>query len=114
MDDELRLLAADFSDAADDAMRMVGVVVKKGAYDIQAHAQVLVPVDTGATQGSIGVEMNTTASRASAIIGPTTNYAPHLEYGTIHQEPQPFMGPAADRVLPSVEEAMLQLGGNIL
>ena len=113
-DDDLRKLAADLTKATQTAKSMVGVAIRKGAHDIIALAQEAVPVDTGATKNSIGADLTDTGVEVSAVIGPTTSYAPYLEHGTWKMAPRPFMGPAADAVLPSVEAAILQAGGSIL
>jgi len=42
----------------------------------------------------------------TAIAYTDVEYAPHLEYGTVHMEARPFMVPAAERVRPSFEKAM--------
>ena len=54
------------------------------------------------------------SARMSAEVGPTVHYAPHVEYGTARQAPQPFMRPAADAVEPAFVEAMADIAGDIL
>ena len=110
---EVRKLAADLSAAALSARAKAPLAVRKAAYDVQAGGQALAPVDTGATRNSIGVDFDS-SDGFSATIGPTTAYAPYLEFGTGRMSPRPFMGPAADAVLPSLEAALAQIGGNIL
>lgn len=111
--DEVRHLAADLSKASGKAQRAAGRALRKTAYDIAARAQELVPVDTGATKNSISVDMGV-GGTLTAIIGPTTAYAPHLEHGTSRMAPRPFMAPAADAALPGLEQALTQIGGDIL
>lgn len=111
---EVRKLAADLAEAPLKARRQVAVAVRKAALDVQAGAQQLVPVDTGATKNSIGVDLAASGATLSATIGPTTNYAPYLEFGTVHMAPRPFMGPAADAVAPLLEQAVAEAGGSIL
>jgi HK97 gp10 family phage protein len=59
---------------------------------IKTTARALVPKLTGATAASIEV----TGSGKTREVGPTTPWAPFVEYGTWKDAPQPFMGPAAE------------------
>ena len=49
---------------------------------------------TGETKRSIGLEI--TDGGFAAEVGPKTEYAPYLEYGTRFMEAQPFVKPAYD------------------
>lgn len=118
---EVRALAADLSKAGPATARKAQQVVAKAAADVQrtgaATAQQLFKpppegASTGATANSIGVDLENGGLAAS--IGPTTSYAPYLEFGTRRMSPRPFMGPALDAVEPSFTAAMGQLGGDIL
>lgn len=42
----------------------------------------------------------------SGIVYSSSEYAPHLEYGTVHMAPRPFMRPAARRAKMILEAAM--------
>ena len=68
------------------------------------EARKLVRVDTGATRDSINKEPGVWAKpergEFSIRYGPTTFYAPFLEYGTVHAQAYPFMIPSADVVQP--------------
>lgn len=103
-------LAADLSAAGEKAQGMAELVVAKSAMDVEGHAKGAAPVDTGALRNSIGADI--TGLRAE--VGPTVNYGIFVEFGTYKMAPQPYMGPAADSVLPSFVAAMTELGGNIL
>lgn len=118
---EVNELAADLGKAGLGAARKAQQVVAKAAADVQrtgaATAQQLFKPppegdSTGATANSIGVDLEDGGLAAS--IGPTTSYAPYLEFGTRRMSPRPFMGPALDAVEPSFTAAMGQLGGDIL
>ena len=119
---EVRALAADLSKAGPATARKAQQVVAKAAADVQrtgaATAQQLFKpppegASTGATANSIGVDLEDGGLAAS--IGPTTSYAPYLEFGTRRMpSPRPFMGPALAAVEPSFTAAMGQLGGDIL
>lgn len=85
---------------------VVGSLVRKAAYDIEAHAKSIVPVDTGKLKNSISVEM---PKETLAIIAPHTEYAGYVEYGTRRQRAKPYMRPAAEKVAPSFLEACRKL-----
>lgn len=53
---------------------------------------------TGTTKRSI--EENIAADGLSVTVGPTTDYAPYLEYGTRFMEAQPFVRPAWTEQVP--------------
>lgn len=112
MSDDLAGLAVDLTKASAQAQRKAGVAIRKTAQDVKATAQSMAPVDTGALRNSITVSMGLTS--LEAVISPTVAYAPYVEHGTSRMAPQPFMGPAADRHLPALEQALSQLGGDIL
>lgn len=111
--DDLNRLAADLAAAGPQAAAQASVVVHKTAMDIEATAKVLAPVDTGATMNSIGYDVEP-GNDISVVIGPTTHYAPYLEFGTSRMAPHGFMGPALDRHTPSFVAAMTAIGGDIL
>jgi HK97 gp10 family phage protein len=60
---------------------------------VEATARAIAPKLTGATAASIHVDR----TKNGAEVGPTTPWAPFVEYGTWKDAPQPFMGPAAER-----------------
>lgn len=110
--EELNRIAADLSKAAAAAQYKAPLVVAKAAADVEAIAKSFCPVDTGFLRSSIGVDLDLPA--AAAVIGPTAEYGPYVEFGTHRTAPQAFMGPALDRVSPSFVEAIEALGGDIL
>lgn len=110
--DELNSLAFDLGEAGVRATVGAAAVVQKTAQDVVATAQQLVPVDTSATKNSIGADP--ADSGLTAVIGPTTEYAHFLEYGTVNMPPYAFMGPALDRHTPDFVSAMEQLAGGLL
>lgn len=74
--------------------RSLADVVFVAAHNVETTAKYLVRVKTGATRSSIFVEQS--ADGLSAVIGPTTFYAPYLEFGTHGRPAYPFMTPAAE------------------
>lgn len=111
-------------------------VIAKAAFDVQAGAQERVPVKTGATKSSIYVSIAGRSSTYSqgvgeaqtrrpgvmvsseeapegeaglaARIGPSTSYAPLLEFGTHSRPARPYMVPSLERVRPGFEAAIKQ------
>jgi HK97 gp10 family phage protein len=107
----LEELVAEFRRADRTVIAGAELVLDKVAGDVTATAQSYVPVDTGATKSSIHAS---TPGALRREVGPTTEYAPHLEYGTSVMAPYAFMGPALDRHSPEFAAAMRQLGGEVL
>lgn len=107
---EVRDLAADMKRNAARIEPMAKLIVAKTGHDLVAVAQTIVPVDTGNLKNSIGVDVNGLEFEA----GPTADYGWYVEGGTSRMHAEPYMGPAADRVLPQVEDALAQLGIHIL
>ena len=62
-----------------------------------------------------GMTINTTQSRKQDTeglvwrVGPTTEYAPFIEFGTVYMRARPFMVPSAEREKPRVEKAITEL-----
>ena len=90
-------------------------VVGKSAYEIglvvEGQAKELCPVDTGRLAGSITTQSSSegTSPKSPAtssdviqkpqdamevIVGTPVEYGPHIEFGTIHMDAQPFLRPA--------------------
>lgn len=113
----------------------VSQAVRKSAFDIQARAQAMAPVDTGNLKGSISTEI--AGDGLSAEVTANADYAAHVEYGTAPHvirprnasmlafkvggvtvfakevnhpgtAAQPFMTPAAEEVRPSFIAAVKQ------
>ena len=96
-----------FPEIAAKLPRETSAVVRKTAYDVEAAAKMVVPVDTGALKNSITTEME---GDLSAIVAPHTEYAVFVEYGTSRGSPaQPYMTPAAEANRGPFEQAMTQM-----
>jgi HK97 gp10 family phage protein len=89
--------------------RQVSLVTRKAGLDIEAAAKVSVPVDTGATKNSIGMDVEESGGEIEVTVGPATWYAPLLEAGTSSMPPRPFMGSAFDGVAPGWMKAVAQV-----
>lgn len=87
----------------------VSAAVRKTAFDIQTDAQLNLinegAVDTGTLLNSVQVK----AKEFSAEIGPHTEYAYFVEFGTRKMPARPYMIPAADKNEPKFIEAIEQV-----
>lgn len=109
---EVNTFAAKLGQAGPRTRQAARAAVTKTAHDIVATAQMFVPVDTSATKNSIhAVPVD---GGLGADIGPTTHYAPYLEYGTVKMAAHAFMGPALDRHSPDLAQAVRQLAAGEL
>lgn len=104
---QLDALSVDLGRASGRIKRKAGQAIAKTAHDVARIAKTKVPVDTGATRESITASINRDA--LSATIGPTTYYAPFLEYGTSRMTARPFMHPALEAVKPGYVAAMQRI-----
>lgn len=113
--DELNTLAVTFATHSLTAIRRGERLVDATAQRVVATAQRLVPVDTGTTKSSIHATRTSFGSQGAieAEIGPTTEYAPHLEYGTVNMAPHAFMGPAIDRETPDFVTLAAQIADGL-
>ncbi|WP_024817096.1 HK97-gp10 family putative phage morphogenesis protein [Arthrobacter sp. 31Y] len=114
---ELRKLAADIGKGIRETGPRAQVVVRKTAIDGVRIAKNKVPVDTGNLKSTIGHSDLRTVGQSGTIgaeFGPTAEYGPYVELGTSRMAPQPFMGPAADEIAGPFEQAMAQLGAEVL
>ena len=91
-------------------------VLRRAALAIQADAQALAPVDTGALRSSISttVEGDGRFGAMTAEIGPTVEYGIYQEFGTSTQHGQPYLTPAFDRQIPGFERAIAALADEVL
>lgn len=81
-------------------------LVEKVTIDIAAGAAATAPVDTGALAASYRADVDGLHGEA----GSNMEYAPFVEYGTIHTSAQPHLVPAADRVIDAVKVPARQMG----
>ena len=81
-----RLAGAERRQAQQDGL-------EAGARIVETHAKIRCPVDTGFLRNSITVDEVTPME---AIVGPHTDYAEHVEFGTSRMAAQPYMRPALD------------------
>lgn len=105
---EVRAVASQIAGAGPRIGARSALILRKTAFDIEADAKALAPVDTGNLQGSISTSFtgDGRSGQMSAEIGPTAEYGVYQEYGTSTQPGQPYMGPAYDRRVPGYTEAL--------
>lgn len=116
--DDLNTLAVTLERTSGQVGHKAAAVVRANAHQVEALGKQFSPFKTGMTRNSIGADFTGDGRFATfeAQIGPTTSYAPFLEFGTSRMPPHAFMGPALDRVSPDFFAAMAQvadpLGGD--
>lgn len=84
---ELNSLAVDLARVPSRVQQKAPLVVRKVAADIERDAKLFAPIDTGFLRNSIGVDR---PGPLEAVIGPTAEYAPYLEFGTSRMAPPPW------------------------
>lgn len=107
---EVDALANDFRIWATSFEPRADMVVAKGGHDVAADAQRLAPVDTGLLKTTVSVD----TGHLSFVAGPTAEHGLYQELGTSEMPPQPFLAPAFDRNLLRIEDALGQLGAQVL
>jgi len=94
-----------FNNQLDDKIKQV---VQIAARNIEKDAKQRMAdwpaVDTGTTMNSIFVDPGSPSF--SQHIGPTTEYAPFIEFGTRYMSARPFMIPALEKEAPRFKEAL--------
>ena len=105
--DGLRRHAAELRGQAGTLVPRASQVVRKVAFDTEADAKKLAPVDTGNLRNSITTVVSNGGLTAGVVA--TASYAYWVEAGNSRTSPQPFMGPATDRNAPMFREAMGRL-----
>lgn len=78
----------------DDVKKVVRKNGQELQVKIQSNADFTRGYATGQTKRSVGLELTNGGFTAES--GPTTEYAPYLEYGTRFMDAQPFIKPALD------------------
>ncbi|MEM4406538.1 MAG: HK97 gp10 family phage protein [Candidatus Methanomethylicaceae archaeon] len=100
----------NFSKIAEKLPDIADSLVRKAAFDVEAHAKSQLwkghGVDTGRLKNSISCEF---PSRAKAIVAPHTHYAHFVEFGTRRMRAIPYMRPAVEKVAPEFIKACQSL-----
>lgn len=108
---EGRALASRFTTLSGRLGARAAAVLRKTAFDIEADAKALAPVDTGALRASISTTVTGDGRNGSmtAEIGPTVEYGVFQEFGTSTQPGQPYLGPAYDRRIEGYSDALASI-----
>lgn len=139
---EVRHLQLDLSNAPAEVRAKAPVAVKKTLFDVERDGKILAPKDLGNLAGSIGTDVD--ADGMGGEVGPTADYGAAQEYGSephiirardggmlafpgqgggmvfvreVHHPgnaPQPYMGPSFDRNVPGLEQALGDIGEDVL
>lgn len=109
---EVLQLADDITHNAAQTLPKAQLIVQKTGHDLVAAAQAVCPVDTGNLKNSISVDVTDDGLGFEA--GPTAFYGLYVEQGTSRMSPEPYMTPTADLILPRGEEALAQLGIQVI
>jgi len=120
-----------FDEFSEQLMKALGQVVRKTAFDVQAHAQSKAPVDTGNLRNSIYTKTSEgstypgtagehlladqtgDADEMTAYVAVAANYGIYQELGSTRTPAQPYLGPAVDSVRGSFEQALEAIEGQI-
>lgn len=108
---EVRAVSSRMATAGARVGAGMSLIVRKTAFDIEADAKILAPVDTGNLRNSISTDFTGDGRSAgmAAEIGPTAEYGIYQEFGTSVMPGQPFLGPAYDRRIGPYTEALALL-----
>jgi HK97 gp10 family phage protein len=108
---EVRALGSRLQTAGGRVGSLASTALRKTAYDIEADAKILAPVDTGNLRNSISTTISGDGrfGTMTAEIGPTAEYGIYQEFGTSTQPGTPFMGPAFDRRVPGYTSALADI-----
>jgi len=109
MDMEIKMeLDADWAKFGGKLQNVIEIAARHIESDAKDRLRNWPAVDTGAT-------LNSTQSRRQDTqglvwrVGPATEYAPFIEFGTWKMRARPFMIPAAEKERPRVEQAITEL-----
>lgn len=106
-DPVVRIVFNRFDELAAQFEEQCKVAVQKAAFDIEARAKELAPVDTGNLRRSIHCEF--APDGLTGAVGTVVEYAVYQEFGTVKMPPHPYLRPAADEVGPSFVQALTNL-----
>jgi len=97
---------------ADEVEQEAIALVKKTAFQTEADAKKLTPVDTGTLRRSINTKIE--PDGLSAEVGTNVEYNFIVEYGTSKQTAQPYMNPAfvknKEKFIQGMEKIMKKVG----
>jgi len=90
----------------DDAVqRDIQEQLERWALEVCEHARALAPVRTGRLRSSIYAK----TGGWTAEVGASAEYAVYVEFGTRHMQAKPFLHPAIEEHLPTLEAVLLDV-----
>lgn len=104
---EISSLAVAIGNAGPKARRAGSFAIRKAGADIERDAKILAPVDTGDLENNISTAVSDAGMTVE--VGPTVEYGIYQEFGTSTQPGTPFLGPASDRHIPRLEQAIARI-----
>lgn len=113
---EMAAYSAKLRRASGTVGAQASAALRKTAFDIEADAKILAPVDTGTLMNSISTSFAGDGRNGTmtAEIGPTVDYAIYVHEGTSRMPGRPFLTDAFDRRVPGFEAALGQIGEGLL
>lgn len=112
MADDLDALVAAFGAVDAKIHRRIRTLIAGTGIEAEGVMKQETPVDTGALRASVHHRIG--AMGEEVTVGPTTNYAPFVAYGTRRQRPNPFDLRTAERVGPGFHARAEQIAEDIL
>ena len=109
MDMEVKVeLNADWSKFGDKLQNVIEIAARHIELDAKDRLRNWPAHDTGMTIGTTQSRKQDTEGLVWRV-GPTTEYAPFIEFGTWKMRARPFMVPSAEKESPRVEKAITEL-----
>ena len=109
MDMEIKIeIDADWAKFGGKLQNVIEIAARHIEVDAKDRLRNWPAVDTGATIGSVQSRKQDTQGLVWRV-GPVTEYAPFIEFGTVYMRARPFMIPAAEKERPRVEKAITEL-----
>jgi HK97 gp10 family phage protein len=78
--------------------------ILKGCLVIEGEAKTNSAVDTGYMRASITHQLSKQKGKTVGLVGTNTEYAPHIEYGTVKMKSQPFLRPAYENHIKQIKQ----------
>lgn len=104
----VRVIRDDFAILARALPALVGQIIGKVAFDIEADAKTRAPVDTSNLKNSITTEQDDT-DETRWYVYTNVEYAPYQELGTRHMPAHPYLLPAAEAARAPLVDALRAL-----
>lgn len=101
-----RIVYNNLPKLSDEARQRASVIVRNAAFEVEAYAKQVVPVDTGNLRNSIHTTME---GELTAKVGTHVGYAAYVEFGTRWMAPRPYLIPAVERIRPHLVDRLKKI-----